>query len=440
MPTFSIKSLFFTVLIFIVSFFTVIESIKFDFPIVNSTRKLSTIIIVSSLCLFAVNSKKRKFLKEIFANHHLLPLLLFFFIIVLSSVMRPPVSNPIRLEYFLLTMPTFLVGAAVIKSRQKPEKIIRIGILSIYAAVIFSSLISLTVMIFPRFAVPVTLSFFPRTSSIYALYDFSRGRINAWGINSVAAPLALWGLLNRSSWMYALSWIFIILLTVATFATNYRSQILILLIGFIAIVKTINSYNSKLCLKFVFILSVTVMTSFFITVLFLPTNVFNRVVSPDKIEVQSLVARKVFIREAFSILPPVAIFGTGIGNYSLYTEPIILRGEKNVAGINLPKQVHEKDPHNSSIFFLVETGILGAASYFYMLATFIKQDLNLVRLYRNPGISSLIFSSWLYILGTNLNPYPLQGWLYFFLLRGVIFSAANSRKMSYSINNLLPIH
>lgn len=423
MPIFNVKRFFLTILIFIVSFCTVIESIKLDLPIVDSTRKLSTIVIISTLFLFSINPKKRQLLKEILTNYRLFSPLLFFFTIILSSAINPPVANPIRLEYFLLTIPTFLVGAAVIRSNQRPEKIIRTGILSIYAAVIFSGILSLSVMIFPRIAIPVMQSLFPKTSSAYALYDFGRGRINAWGIISLTAPLALWGLIKKNHWMFILSWIFIILLTVATFATNYRSQIFVLLIGFITIAGTINGYNPKLYLQFVFTLSVTVMSSFFITVLFLPTNVFSRIISPDKTEIQSLIERKEFIKEAFSILPSIAIFGTGIGNYSLYSKPIILKGERDIAGINLPSQVHEKDPHNSSIFFLVETGILGVTSYFYMLATFFKQDLKLIRHYNNPGIFSLIASSWLYILGTNLNPYPLQGWLYFFLLRGIIFGA-----------------
>lgn len=401
-----------------ITFFSVIESIHFNLPVVSSTRRVSFFIVLFSLVVLTIFRKTaRTTIIRLSTSFSVIAVFIYFFLIFFVSSFQPLSTDPHTFFYYAASFLSFVFFLIAAAATNRPRSLIKTVILAVISATALLSLVSLTMLILPDTGITLIQKLFSENIWEYILFDYYRGRFYPAGILSAVSISILYLLIGKNKFgvreIVVLFWWQII--SFAVILSNYRSHVLTMLMGILLIsLGFVKHTRNKLLGKALMLVPTT---SLLVIILLAPNNFIKRMLFIDPNDYLTLKARINFLSDGWKIFSEFPIAGVGLGNYGYYSYEIVNYssggGEKPV--------VQAGDPHNILFLILAERGIVGLAGFIFLIYALASHDLSYLRRFEaNTELKMLIVLSWTFIVGINLDSFSMHGWNYFFLLRGVI--------------------
>ncbi|MBI3366576.1 O-antigen ligase family protein [Candidatus Roizmanbacteria bacterium] len=213
----------------------------------------------------------------------------------------------------------------------------------------------------------------------------------------------------------------VITISFFSFVSNFRTQLIVLLITLIASGKIYFTKNKPFVTFFLIVL-----TSLFIinmiTVNNYSYNALDRVITPDSYDYKSLYGRFYYWSKAIDMGISSPIFGIGLGNYYDFLTNKIFN--KTLLD---PKDMFFKitwvHPHNVFFGTFAESGFFGLITFILILIFFANSDLITLLHKNNTMLNLFIISFWSLFLFSLVNPCTSLSYIsLFWLLRGMIVS------------------
>lgn len=329
------------------------------------------------------------------------------FLTALSGGLNVEVFDQNSVILFVCGLLSFITMSAVVRSRKHSTNLITLTSKIVAGAVLFFSIVSGLFFVSPGLGMMVSEKMAVEKTFEYLEYDYNRGRIFPLFNLDISLPLVV----------SQLDVFPLLVITTALFSSNYRSRILV---GILGIVSLILLTRKKSLWSYLVITLLSLVT----TMVFLPTNLARRITT-DADNIRSRVRYSI---NAINVGLANPVYGIGVGNYESYAASTTLysvSNETKVARIN-----SFEHPHNSYALLIAELGVTGLALYLMLLGSFILKDINYLTTHNPRDITmvGLIVSSWMYMIGSGLDWYSHNLFVYFMTIRGIIQSSEATRR------------
>lgn len=384
-------------------------------------RKIGVIFLLTGFFFELIKFFCRNTLDKI-SSLDFFPLNLFFFFTFFSLVINPAnITEQFGIYFFSFI--AFYYGWFFFKTKnvEKGESVLKKLEIVFVCLGLFISLVSLSTAIFKFSALNILRTFVSEKMFIKLLFELNRGRIfpiipaDIIGVFTIATFIDLTKN-GASPKKTRLLLLFSLLSLLTNTFSNYRSHIFSGIIGVLLLLKINKAWYlfRNLLLMFTF--------TIFLTTLLLPTNLIKRLMLSDKEDLINIQSRLHNFSLAVQIFKNYAILGIGAGNLpdfvGMETVKVTTKGETFIY------QAYQH-PHNYYALVLAENGLVGFFSFTLMIFCFVWSDLKLINKEQyNRQVVSLIVSSWVFLIGSALDWYPVHMIIFFFLTRGIIIGSS----------------
>lgn len=412
-----VKNLLFYLFLISIFFFKIPNFYIFPFfkNVLFTSQAIARIIIVINFLLNTYLYFKKanpKFLS--FNNKLLINTVLILFIIQSLSIF-----SVINLEAFLSRFKDifisllFFILAGLYK--EKIKKIILVIFLGAFLNIIYQFILVFN----SDFFVKVISNFIYEKHLNYVLANLDRNRIYIDTFDEAIIPFLFLGFAVRKSFNNILAKIGVILITILSFLSNFRTRILMIIFStttsFFILIK---GKNRKKILAVLLILLISFLFSNAI-----PSNIrqfyrFNDI--EETLDTTTIVTRLDQVKIAFD-MGKIGLFGVGLGNY-FDNIPGILKSKDLILSesTKFVKLGAEEYVHNIFGFIISESGYLGLATFMCMIYLFIKNDIFLFKK-NNKYNKALIISFWTVFIYGLFNPIiPASYQVLFWTIRGLL--------------------
>lgn len=390
-------------------------SLNGSFLSTHTFSKLVWLVLLPVLLLFVYEhttiSRYRRFLT----------LILFYFLsISLSVIAVINISAFISRYEDIVFGFVFLLISLILLPQIKSKSIHR----SIFIAVALNAFLQSIILIFP-FSVKAFSYIFSSSFVELIQINISRSRIYFDTYDEAFIPLSLYYLLRLRQMRQS---IFLVVLSVLAFASNFRTRLVMLLFGLIS---SLLVHKVKLHTLLLF-LAISTLLLFSLDRLFLSHRGFTII---DRVLIQSpyedrntITSRFDHWKEAIEIGKSSPLIGVGLGNYYDY----LSLGSKQAFLTNTYADREFKiavtHPHNTLVNAFAETGLIGLMMLIILLSYFAYQDLRY--LYSHDILQKIyIVGFWTLFISALLNPdITVKYQALFWLFRALIITKSRYQK------------
>ena len=369
------------------------------FPIIKSSLLTTHTLARVFLILLSVDFAWNKRYKNISTRQwELFGLFMLVFFAHSISLINAIDSQVFLLRYKDLVFPGILLLCSFVAVR-KIDDVVKV----LMGSLIFNFIYQLIMF----FAMGVYLSlakiFVYEGHASFVGFNLARGRIFIETYDEIVLPIVLgfaknWKYLKRS-------WVrmgVIVMVAVPTLLSNFRSRLLMLLIGLGGLMLKFGK-NIKVVGLWLLSILILAMAADRISLSVLGFSLIDRVFLRDRYEdVQSLESRVEGISESFYLANQYFPLGIGMGNYfynlpmskqNLFFGIVTKYGEVLTSALN---------PHNIFAQIAVETGYLGLCIYLFVLYKFAYEDYQFLR--KNKYMKFFSIAFWVLFSYAVFNP------------------------------------
>lgn len=387
----------------------------FKSPLFTSQAIARILIIINFLVnihlyLKNINPKFLSFSK----NRALINTILILFIIQSLSIF-----SVISLEPFLSRYKDILVGLlffiVVGLYKNKIKQIILVLLLGLFVNILYQF-----ILVFKSdFFVKVISNFIYQKHLNYVLANLDRNRIYIDTFDEIIIPFLFLSFIVKKSFNNVLSKTGVILITIFSFLSNFRTRILMVFFSVIASPIVLTKYKKGKKILFIFLILLTIF--FFFNFFSLNTTQFYRFNNVEEvIDTSTIITRLDQIKISLD-MGKASLFGVGLGNY-FDNLPSLLKNKDLITSqsIKFVKLGAEEYVHNIFGFIISESGYIGLIIFIYMIYLFIINDLSLLKK-KNEYSKALVISFWTLFIYGLFNPIiPASYQILFWIIRGLL--------------------
>lgn len=401
----------------ILSFFLILfEPLRLPLPRPRTTYGLAKVFLLLLFLrqIFLILKKPQLFNKKV--QKVFLPLLVFATFNLFSFLKAYNVSAAFQQINFLLTASLlFFLGFFAFRTKKQVRFFADYFLIFVFVV----ALLTVLSFFFLGTAKHLWYLLFPEETLRRYLQDLDRNRLLPLWDLEMATPFLIFFLLFAKGKKWALALATLLFQGLAIFFSNTRYRLLTFLLSFtyLFLIK-----KEKKLFAFLPLLSLLPF-ALFLSKSYLNINLLERFLFQNPgLDLYSLKIRLIYFQETLKIFQRFPFLGIGPGNFPYFITADWRYLPVGVFWLSRLGEHNVISPHNIFLQILAEGGILGLLSFLWLLLSFIKTDISLLKRRHDQLLLAISLSSWLYIFNnlTSIVHTSAAGMAYFLFLRGIL--------------------
>lgn len=352
-------------------------------------------------------------------NKRLVALILFYFITQSISILAAVNIQSFFIEYkdTIFSVLIFFVTVSIINKK---------NILTLVKYLLIAG-ISLVIYEFIVYFYPTFVYSYLKPilyEQYWRIFDYQLNRQRFFGdlLVEILVPLIIYySSITKNISNKILLYCFTGAITFFSFVSNWRSKAFVLVFALLSSLFLYTKKGRKLIFAQVSVFCFFLLLAYFVSSRVIGYSAIDRIISPNKEDLQALSSRIEYWNEAYSIALSSPLVGIGLGNYFDYLPQNLQESNKSSLFKPAGGSILIDDPHNIFFTSLVNTGFLGLFSFMLLIFYFAQDDISKLKKHKRKT-SPFILMFWSLFSYALFNPGAFFSYqMLFWLLRGVIY-------------------